>query len=190
MSSAAGTVTKLLREWRDGDAAAFDALMPVVYAELQRLAAAHLRRERAGHTLRPGDLVAEAYLRLSESEYRDLEDRRHFFSIAARTMRQLLIDHARKHNAAKRGDGARAITFDEALIAGERPEELAALDDALRALGDYDERKAQIVDLHYFAGLTQPEIASLIGLHVNTVARDLRFAEAWIQRYLQAADDV
>jgi RNA polymerase sigma factor (TIGR02999 family) len=186
MTSAAGTVTRLLRDWRGGRAAAFDELVPVVYAELQRIAARHLRSERPDHSLKPADLVSEAYLRLSESEYRDLDDRLHFFAIAARTMRQLLVDHARKRNAAKRGDGARPVTFDEALVAGERPDDVAALDEALVALAVEHERKARIVELHYFGGLTQPEIATVLDIHVNTVARDLRFAEAWIQRHIAA----
>jgi len=187
MPPAAGTVTKLLREWRAGNDGALDDLIPVVYEELERLAAKYLRGERSGHTMKPGDLVSEAYLRLADSEYRDLQDRLHFFAIAARTMRQLLVDHARKRNAEKRGDGARAVTFDEAIVAGDRPDEVAALDEALDALAKEHERKARIVELHYFAGLTQPEIASVLELHVNTVARDLRFAEAWIQRFLAGA---
>ena len=186
MTSPAGTVTRLLRDWRDGDPAAFDQLIPLVHAELQRLARKYLRGERPNHTLKPGDLVSEAYLRLSENEYREVSDRWHFFSVAARTMRQLLVDHARKRNAGKRGGGARPVTFDDALVGGSRPDELVALDEALSALAAVHERKARIIELHYFGGLTQPEIAEALEIHVNTVARDLRFAEAWIQRHLEA----
>ena len=190
MGGEARTVTVLLRDWRSGDQAAFDELVPQVYAELHKLAAAYMRGERPGHTLRPNDLVSEAYLRLAKAgtgEAPEWKDRVHFFAIAARTMRQILVDHARKRNAAKRGDGARPVTFDEALAAGERPEELVALDEALQALAGFDERKARIIELHYFGGLTQNEVAEVLEVHVNTVGRDLRLAEAWIHRHLREA---
>jgi RNA polymerase sigma factor (TIGR02999 family) len=176
----------LLRDWRAGNQAAFDELVPLVYAELQKIAVGYLRGERPNHTFRAQDLVAEAYLRLVESgEQPEWEDRTHFLAIAARTMRQILVDHARKRNAAKRGQGARAITFDEQLVSGDRLDELIALDDALKALATFDERKARIVELHYFGGLTQAQIASVLGLHVNTIASNLRLAEAWIHRHIR-----
>src|SRR6185503_11193271 len=109
-------------------------------------------------------------LRLAEGTQPELNDRVHFFAIAARTMRQILVDHSRKHNASKRGSGDRPITFDEGLVGGDRPEELLALDDALEALGKFDERKARAVELHYFGGLKQDEIAAVLDVHVNTVA--------------------
>ena len=177
----------LLRDWRSGNQDALAELLPLVYAELQRLAASYLRSERPDHSLRPPDLVAEAYLRLAEGEKPEWQDRVHFYGIAARTMRQILVAHARKRNTAKRGDGARPVTLDEAVAAADRPEELVALDEALAALSGFDERKARIVELHYFGGLTQPEIAGLLELHVNTVARDLRLAEAWIRQRLREA---
>ena len=178
----------LLRDWRAGNRAAFDELVPLVYTELEQLAAKHMRGERAGHTFRPNDLVSEAYLRLQNAgETPEWNDRCHFFAIAARTMRQILVEHARKRAAAKRGAGARPVTFDEALAAHERPEELVALDDALQALTQFDERKAKIVELHFFGGLTQNEIAEVLEVHVNTVARDLRLAEAWIYKRLREA---
>lgn len=184
--SAAKTVTVLLRDWRGGDQAALDELVPLVYAELNKLAAVYMRGERPGHTLRPNDLVSEAYLRLAQAgETPEWKDRVHFYAIAARTMRQILIDHARKRNAVKRGDGARAVTFDEAFAAADRPDELIALDDALQALSKFDERKARIVELHYFGGLTQNEVAEVLEIHVNTVARDLKLAEAWIHRHIR-----
>ena len=185
MSGAPRTVTMLLRDWRGGNESALQELMPLVYAELHKLAASYMRGERAGHTMRPTDLVGEAYLRLAEGTQPELNDRVHFFAIAARTMRQILVDHSRKHNASKRGSGDRPITFDEGLVGGDRPEELLALDDALEALGKFDERKARAVELHYFGGLTQDEIAGVLGVHVNTVARDLKLAEAWIHRHLR-----
>jgi RNA polymerase sigma factor (TIGR02999 family) len=178
------TVTVLLRAWRDGDRAALDELLPVIYEELYRLASRYMRGERAGHTLRPTDLVSEAYLRLGGSSPPDWNGRVHFFAVAARNMRQILVDHARKRSAEKRGAGVKAVTFDEQLIAGDRPSELVALDEALVALAAFDERKARAVELHYFGGLTQAEIAEVLDVHINTVARDLRLAEAWLHRYV------
>jgi len=179
----------LLRDWRAGNQSAFDELVPLVYAELHRIASVHLRGERPNHTFKPGDLVSEAYVRLAEAGGTpELHDRVHFFAIAARTMRQILVDHARKRNASKRGDGARPVTFDEAVAGGgERPEELIALDDAMKALAELDERKARIVELHYFGGLTQAEIGEVLAIHVNTVARDLRLAEAWLHKHVRDA---
>jgi RNA polymerase sigma factor (TIGR02999 family) len=180
-----GRVTMLLRDWRSGNQAALDELVELVYAELHKLASTYMRGERAGHTLRPTDLVGEAYLRLAEGTKPELNDRAHFFAIAARTMRQILVDHARKRGAAKRGAGERPITLDEAIVAGDRPDELIALDEALEALAKFDERKARVVELHYFGGLTQEEIAAVVDVHVNTVARDLKLAEAWLHRHLR-----
>jgi RNA polymerase sigma factor (TIGR02999 family) len=183
------TVTMLLRDWRAGNRAAFDELVPMVYAELELLAAKHMRGERPGHTFRPNDLVSEAYLRLASiGETPEWSDRCHFFAIAARTMRQILVEHARKRAAAKRGAGVRPVTFEEALATTERPEAVVALDDALKALAEFDERKARTIELHFFGGLTQNEIAEVLQVHVNTVAKDLRLAQAWIYRRLQKTD--
>ena len=182
------TLTLLLRDWRAGDEGAFEEIVPKVYSELNGLAERYMRGERAWHTFKPGDLVAEAYLRLAATgEQPEWTDRVHFFAIAARTMRQILVDHARARARVKRGGGARPVTLDEAIVAGERPEELVALDEALQALASQDERKARVVELHYFGGLNQNEIANVLEIHVNTVARDLRFAEAWIHRCLTEA---
>jgi RNA polymerase sigma-70 factor, ECF subfamily len=179
-------LTKLLRAWRRGDGAAFDQLAPILLEELRRLAAFHLRGERPGHTYSPTDLISEAYLRLVGSAQLDFNDRAHFFAIASRNMRQILVDHARKHCAAKRGDGLRPVELDETRIATDRPSELVALDDALLELAQQDERKAKVIELHYFGGLTQAEIAAVLEVHVNTVARDLRFSEAWLRRFMRA----
>jgi RNA polymerase sigma factor (TIGR02999 family) len=183
----AASVTVLLRNWRSGDPVAFDELMPIVYDELHRLATNYLRGERAGHTFRPTDLVSEAYMRLAGANPPDLNDRVHFFAVAARNMRQILVDHARKRCAGKRGGGERAISLDDNLAAAGRPDELVALDDALEALAKFDERKARAVELHYFGGLSQDEIAKVLDVHVNTIARDLRVAEAWIHRHVRDA---
>jgi len=183
-ASESNAVTALLREWRAGDDSAFDRLVPLVYDELYRLASRFLRSERPDHTFRPTDLVSEAYLRLCGSQPPELNDRVHFFGVAARTMRQILVDHARKRVAEKRGGNDRPIELDERVASPARPDHLLALDAALDALAKFDERKARTVELVYFAGLAQAEIAELLGVHVNTVARDLRLAEAWIQKQL------
>ena len=185
MSIADQPVTRLLREWRDGDGAALETLLPIVYAEIHRLAAGYLRHERGGHTLSPTDLISEAFLRLAGAEQPDWSDRAHFFAIAARHMRQILVDHARRRRARKRGGGAERVTLDET-IALDRPLELVALDDALRALAVVDERLAQLIELHYFGGLSQKEIAAVLKQHVNTVAKDLKLAEAWLARHAVA----
>lgn len=179
-------MTLLLHEWRGGDEAAFGELMPLVYQELHKVAASYLRKERPGHTLRPTELVDEAYLRLAASEGMKVNDRVHFFGIAARVMRQILVDHARKHNAGKRGAGDAPVTFDDQLVHRDRPGDLVALDDALEALAKLDERKARAIELHYFGGLTHTEIAEVLGVHANTVNRDLQLGLAWIRRELEA----
>jgi RNA polymerase sigma factor (TIGR02999 family) len=176
-------VTVYLRAWQDGDATAFDRLIELVHAELHRLARARMRGERPGHTFSPTELVSEACLRLAGANV-DWQDRAHFFAVAARTMRQILVDHARAKAAVKRGGGAQAVTLDEQMIASGRPEELLALDDALTALAVVDERKAKAIELRYFAGMEHKEIAAVMNVHINTVARDLRLGEAWIHRHL------
>ena len=181
------SITELLRDWRGGDRAALDQLMPVVYGELHQLADRYMRRERVGHTLRPTDLVAEAYEKLVDASL-DLHDRVHFFAIAARVMRQILVDHARKRATAKRGSGDRPITLDDDVLGGGRPEELLELDRALEELAKFDARRARAVELHYFGGLTHDEVAEVLEVHVNTVARDLRLAEAWLHSQLRASE--
>jgi RNA polymerase sigma factor (TIGR02999 family) len=187
MSESSRTLTKLLQAWRQGDQAAFDEVVPLIYAELRRIAASHLRTERPGHTFSPTDLISEAYLKLADGAALEFNDRAHFFAIASRNMRQILVDHARKRCSGKRGGGVRPLDLDETVIATAHPFELIALDEALEALAKLDARKARIVELHYFGGLTQDEIAAVCDVHVNTVARDLRFSEAWLRRELGAA---
>jgi RNA polymerase sigma factor (TIGR02999 family) len=177
-------ITVLLRAWRDGDAHALEQLGTVLHAELRRLAAVHLRKERRGHTFTPTELVSEAFARLLGADV-DWKDRLHFIAAAAQHMRRILVDHARRRRAEKRGGGERAVTFEERLVVSERPSALLALDDALVALAAHDERKARVIELHYFGGLTQPEIAAFLGVHVNTVARDLRLGQAWLARELE-----
>jgi RNA polymerase sigma factor (TIGR02999 family) len=187
MEATQDEVTSLLRAWRNGDRAAFDQIAPLILHELRRIAAFHLRGERPEHTFTPTDLIGEAYLRLAGASHLDFRDRAHFFAIASHNMRQILVDHARKRLAGKRGGGERAEEFDELHIGTDRPAALVALDDALAELAKLDHRKAKVTELHYFGGLTQAEIAEVCGVHVNTVARDLRFSQAWLHNQLRAA---
>lgn len=179
------SVTSLLREWSRGDRDALEKLTPLVYGELHRLAEAYTRRERSDHTFSPTALVSEAFLRLAGGETPPFNDRVHFLAVAARQMRRILVDHARRRAAGKRGSGERLVTLDEMLSSDERPEELCALDEALERLAVFDARKARAVELHYFGGMSHKEIAVVLEIHENTVARDLRMAEAWIGRHLR-----
>jgi RNA polymerase sigma-70 factor, ECF subfamily len=183
-----GQVTQLLRDWRSGDEKALEALLPHVYHELHSVAAAYMRRERPGHTLHPTELIHETYLRLIGSELPELENRKHFYALAARQMRQVLVDHARRHRAGKRGSGKEHLPIEEAVIySKERAAEFVALDDALEALAAVDARKARVVELRFFAGLTAEEIADVVEMSPASVSRDLRFAEAWLQRELRGS---
>lgn len=174
-------VTGLLRAWRDGDRGALERLIPRVYDELRRVAGRHLRRERPDHTLQPTALVHEAYLRLAAAERPRWRDRIHFYAVAAQVMRRILVDHARAHLADKRGGGAPRVPLDERIDAGaERTADLVALDDALAALAAVDARKARIVELHHFAGLTVAETAATLGLSVSTIVLEARLARAWL----------
>lgn len=180
-------VTVLLQAWARGDAAALGQLTPLIYEELRRLAGAHLRRERQGHTLSATELVSEAFLRLAGGQHPAYEHRVQFFAVAARHMRRILVDHARRRVAEKRGGEERPVTLDDGLLARDRPEELVALDEALDALAAADERKARVVELRYFGGMEIKEIAAALGVHENTVTRDLRLSEAWLHRQMTAA---
>jgi RNA polymerase sigma factor (TIGR02999 family) len=179
----AQTVTLLLRELARGDKAALDRLIPLVYDELRRIARGQLRRERPGHTLQPTALVNEVYARMLGQEQPDYQDRAHFLAVAARAMRKILIDYARGHNAEKRGGGQDALSLDEALSrAGQRPAQMVALDDALNGLEKQDARKAQLIEMRFFGGLTAEESAAVLHLDVLAVRRELRLAQAWLQR--------
>lgn len=171
----------MLASWRAGDSQALDALMPVVYEELRRLAGAYMRRERGDHTLNTTALVHEAYLRLADKGHPQWQDRAHFFAVAAQVMRRILVDHARGHQAAKRGQGfARLDLDDDALPAQVRANELIALDDALEALALVDARKARIVELRFFGGLTIDETARVMSLSTATVVTETRLARGWL----------
>jgi len=185
--ASAQDVTRLLRRWSEGDTSALDALTPIVYQHLRRIAAAVMRRERDGHTLQPTALIGEAYLRLLGGARPEWKDRVHFFAIAARLMRQILVHHARHRNARKRGGGEWPILVTQELAGPERPPDVVALDEALVALARFDARKAQAIELHYFGGLSQEEIATVLGVHVNTVGRELRLGRAWLEQQLASS---
>lgn len=182
----AGEVSRLLIAWQEGDSAVLDRLMPLVYHELHRIAGRHLRDERAADTLQTTALVHEAYLRLVGSDIH-WEGRRHFLAIAARTMRRVLVDHARSQRAAKRGGGRIAVTLSPDLP-GEDANltDIIAIDAALARLAGIDERKAKTVELRYFGGLNYDEIADVLDSSVATVHRDLRFATSWLHAQLKA----
>jgi RNA polymerase sigma factor (TIGR02999 family) len=178
-------VTRLLVRWTDGDGAALDELMPLVYDELRRLAQAYLRRESVGHTLQSTALVHEAYIRLIDQRV-SWQNRAHFFAIAAQSMRRILVDHARSRNAAKRGDGACRVTLDEGLIeAQQRDVDVIALDEALTNLAKLDPQQGQIVELRFFAGLSIEDTAEVLKISPATVKRDWAMAKAWLYREMQ-----
>jgi RNA polymerase sigma factor (TIGR02999 family) len=190
VDSTTADVTRILRAWRDGDATAPDRLMPLVYAELRRLARDYLRRERPGHTLQPTALVHEAYLRLVRQSDVDWQSRAHFFGIAARMMRRILIDHARAHLADKRGGGPRPLSLDETIhTPADRAAELVALDDALERLAELDPRKGRVVELRFFGGLTAAEAAAFLEVSEKTVKRDWQIARLWLHRELNREGD-
>jgi RNA polymerase sigma factor (TIGR02999 family) len=183
--SEAHEVTRLLGEWAKGNQNALDDLMPLVYRELRQLAASYLRKERQGHTLQPTALVHEAYLRLVDQANPTWENRSHFYGVAARLMRQILVDHARRKQADKRA-GLKvplehAVTFKQ-----ERSQDLIALDAGLCALEKIDPRKCKAVELRYFGGLATEEIARSLAISAVTVRRDLRMAEAWLHREMRS----
>jgi len=181
-------VTMLLQNWRRGDASALNRVAEIVDRELRRLAASYLRRERSGHTLQPTALVNEAFLRLiGQANQVDWESRSHFIAIAARHMRQILVDHARRHSAGKRGAGATLIPLDDAPASSyPRAAGLLALDEALEKLAAVDPRKAQAMELKYFGGLEMAEIAGVLNLSVKTVEKDVRLAGAWLRAALSS----
>ena len=188
-ASPARDVTILLSQWQSGDRAALDQLLPVVYHELQRLAAGYIRGERTGHTLQATALVHEAYLRLVNQKTPDYRNRAHFFGVAAQVMRQVLVDFSRSRNAAKRGRGERINIDDVVAASAERPRELLDLDEALTELAKIDERKCKVIEMRYFGGLSNEEIADVLEISVPTIVRDVRFAEAWLRQRLDASGE-
>jgi RNA polymerase sigma factor (TIGR02999 family) len=178
-------VTNLLLAWSDGDQSALNRLIPLVHSDLHRLARAYMRRERAGHTLQTTALINETYLRLIDAKKISWQNRAHFYGIASRLMRRVLVDSARERNYQKRGAGARQITFDEALAARDAGNtDVLAVDEALSELAKLSERKARVVEMRFFAGLKEKEIAVALNVSPETVRRDWRLARSWLLRRL------
>jgi RNA polymerase sigma factor (TIGR02999 family) len=181
-------VTQLLADWSQGDRAALDKLTPLVYEELQRLAHHYMEGQRPDHTLQTTALVSEAYLRLADQKRPHFTNRSHFFAVAAKAMRQILVNHAKAAQRQKRGSGASKIELEEAaLISPEQPRAILDLNDALEKLAILDSRKAQVVELRYFGGLKQEEIAEVLKISTITVRRDWVFAKAWLYNELHSA---
>jgi len=186
-SPAAHDVTQLLIAWSNGDQAARDQLMSVVYEELHRLAQRYMRRESPGHTLQTSALVHEAFFRLVDQRNVHWQNRAHFFGIAAQIMRRILVDYARTRSYAKRGGGARAVSLDEGLIVSpERNAEVVAVHEALEELAKFDARKSQVVELRFFGGLSINETAEVLGVSPGTVSSDWTMAKAWLRREISA----
>jgi RNA polymerase sigma-70 factor (ECF subfamily) len=181
---AVGDISKLLCAWSDGDQGALERLTPIVYDELRRLARRYMRRERPGHSLQTTALVNEAYIRLVDYKRMQWQNRAHFFAVSAQLMRRILVEHARRHNL-KRGGNVRHVCLEEiAVVGGDRAADLVALDDAMNALGRIDSRKAQVVELRFFGGLSVNETAEVLKVSSVTVMRDWSTARAWLYREL------
>lgn len=179
--SGSGRVTQLLQAWGDGDANALDQLIPLVEAELRRMARRYMARERVDHTLQTTALVHEAFIRLTGARLVRWNDRAHFFGIAARLMRRVLVDHARTRGFQKRGGDAVRVSLDECLLASSTgPVDLLDLDRALEALALIDERKCRVIDMRFFAGMTLEETGEALGVSPDTVRRDWRMAKMWL----------
>jgi RNA polymerase sigma factor (TIGR02999 family) len=182
-------VTGLLLAWGTGDETAFERLVPVVHAELRRIARRCMAGERADHSLQATALVNEAYLRLIDVQHVNWQNRAHFLAMSARLMRRILVDYARSRGYQKRGGGAVKVTFDEGLpVAGGRDQDLVAVDDALEALGRIDERKCKVVELRFFGGLSVEETATVLKVSPETVMRDWKLAKAWLLRELRSGN--
>ena len=179
-----GDVSTLLRAWSDGDQRALEKLTPIVYEELHRLARYYMSGERTGHSLQTTALVNEAYLRLTDYKRMLWQNRAHFFAVSAQLMRRILVDHARHHNL-KRGAGIQHVSLEETAVVGERDEDLVVLDDALQALARFDSRKAHVVELRFFGGLSVDETAEVLKVSAVTVMRDWSTARAWLYREMK-----
>jgi len=178
-------ISQLLHRWSEGDRAALEELTPLVYDELHRIAHRYIAQQSPGHTLQTTALIHEAYLKLAGHAEKHWENRAHFFGVAAQAMRHILVDYARTSSREKRGGGARAVSLDEALTVGpQHGRELLALDEALTDLAKLDPRKSQVVELRFFGGLAEPEIAAILKVSQRTVSGDWRMARAWLLKQL------
>jgi RNA polymerase sigma factor (TIGR02999 family) len=184
-STVESDLTQLLNDWSHGDQAALQKLNPLIYSELRRIAAGCLRGERPNHTLQPTALVHEAYVRLAGDTHLEWQSRAHFFGIAANAMRRILVEHARRQSAKKRGDGAARLSLEDiVLVSSERSSDMLDLDQALTELEAFDARKSRVIELKYFGGLTAEEISEVMGESTATVNRDLRVAQSWLHARL------
>ena len=183
MGSAPQDVTQLLRAWSRGEASALERLLPLVYADLRRRARRYMARERPDHSLQASDLIHEAYLRLVGSKPVDWQNRSHFFALSARLMRQILVDHARARGYRKR-DGGNKVELDEGMVCRELDWHLVDLDEALQALAAADARKARVVELRFFGGMSAEETAQILDVSPQTVLRDWRLSKAWLLRHM------
>ena len=177
-------ITLLLHEWNKGDDNALEQLMPLVYEELRRMARGYLRHQAPNHTFQTSELIHEAYLKIEKGDGQDWQNRAHFFGVAAKAMRHILVDYARAKNSGKRGWQNRVSLSDATAISSDRSSELIALDDALTTLHGLDERKSRVVELRFFGGLTNEEMAEVLQISTETVKRDWRFARTWLLREL------
>lgn len=189
MTSSTNEVTQLLIAWGNGDETALDQLMPLVYSELHRLAHRHIKKERPGHTLQTSALLNEAFLRLVDQRGVHWQSRAHFFSIAARMMRRILVDYARSRRYAKRGGNAQQVSFDEELVVSRQVSaDVLAIHDALNELATIDERKSKVVELRFFGGLSIEETAEVLGVSAGSVMRDWTLAKAWLRLTIKPAE--
>jgi RNA polymerase sigma-70 factor, ECF subfamily len=180
-------ITLLLKEWSRGQDSVLEELTPLVYQELLKLADGYMCKERPGHTLQPTALINEAWLRLMQQGQPDWQSRSQFFAFAAHLMRQILVDHARKKRTAKRAGGERRVPLSESVaVTEQRSVDLIVLDDALTRLAEFDQRRARVLELRYFGGLTEEQAAEALGISIAPVRRDMRLAEAWLARELSA----
>ena len=182
-----GEVTKLLELWRGGEEGAFDRLLPLVYDELRQVAAAYMRRERPGHTMQTTALIHEAYMRLADVQSLDVNDRSHFFAVAARAMRRILVDHARSQQSAKRVGAHRRLPLEEAVAmpADNPPGHVIAVHEALEKLAAVHPRQAQLVEMRFFGGFSEDEVSEILELSRSTMTRDWRFARQWLRRHME-----
>lgn len=181
-------ITLLLVDWGNGDELALEQLMPLVYGELRRMASNHMRKQPSGHTLQTTELIHEAYLKLAKHDESNWQNRAHFFGVAATAMRQILVDYARSKNSKKRGGWQERVTLtDGTAVSPNRSKDIVALDEALKSLTALDARKGRVVELKYFGGGTNEEIAEVLKVSIDTVKRDWRFARTWLLRELSVA---
>ena len=190
MKKSADDVTALLQAWTNGDKAALAKLADLVHAELKRLARWYMANERSDHTLETGALINEAFLHLIDLKHIKWQDRNHFYSMSARMMRRVLVDYARSRNYQKRGAGAHKVTLTKvAIVSNQRSAEFVALDEALERLASFDRRKSEVVELRFFGGLSEEEIAEILNVSRLTVVRDWKFAKAWLEREITGVID-